>query len=325
MRRREFITGLGSAAAWSVVARAQQPAMPVVGVLNATSSVGYARQLAAFRQGLNEVGYVEGRNVAIEYRSADGQYERLPVLAADLVRSQVSVIATIGGIPSALAAKSATTTIPIVFQMGVDPVEMGLIASLSRPGGNITGVVNLNLEVGPKRLQMLHELVPIATKIAVLVNPTNPNREIVLKEMQAAARTLGVELDVLRASTEREIDEVFASLVQSRSSALLINPDPFFNSRMGKLVALTIKHAMPTISNREFVAAGGLIGYGASLTDAHRLAGVYTGRVLAGAKPADLPVQQSTRVELVINLKMAKMLGITFPAGLLVRADEVIE
>ena len=325
IRRREFIVGLGSAAAWPVVARAQQTAMPVVGILNATSSVGYARELAAFRQGLSEGGYVEGRNVTIEYRSAEGQYDRLPSLASDLVRHPVSVIATIGGIPSALAAKSATTTIPIVFQMGVDPVEMGLIASLSRPGGNITGVVNLNLEVGPKRLQMLHELVPTATKIAVLVNPTNPNREIVLKEMQAAARTLGVELDVLRASTEREIDEVFASLVQSRSSALLINPDPFFNSRMGKLVALTIKHAMPTISNREFVAAGGLIGYGASLTDAHHLAGIYTGRVLAGAKPADLPVQQSTRVELVINLKMAKMLGITFPAGLLVRADEVIE
>jgi putative ABC transport system substrate-binding protein len=197
--------------------------MPVVGVLNATSSVGYARELAAFRQGLNEGGYVEGRNVTIEYRSADGQYERLPALAADLVRSQVSVIATIGGIPSALAAKSATTTIPIVFQMGVDPVEMGLIASLSRPGGNITGVVNLNLEVGPKRLQMLHELVPTATKIAVLVNPANPNREIVLKEMQAAARTLGVELDVLPASTEREIDEVFASLVRSRASALLMS------------------------------------------------------------------------------------------------------
>src|SRR6516165_3551234 len=215
IKRRTFIAGLGTAAAWPVVARGQQAAMPVVGVLNATSSVGYARELAAFRQGLDESGYVEGRNVAIEYRSADGQYERLPVLAADLVRSQVSVIATIGGIPSALAAKSATTTIPIVFQMGVDPVEMGLIASLSRPGGNITGVVNLNLEVGPKRLQMLHELVPIATKISVLVNPANPNREIVLKEMQAAARTLGVELDVLRASTEREIDEVFASLVRS--------------------------------------------------------------------------------------------------------------
>jgi putative ABC transport system substrate-binding protein len=248
----------------------------------------------------------------------------LPVLAADLVRRRVTVIAALGA-PAAVAAKAATTTISIVFEVGADPVEMGLLASLSRPGGNMTGVANLNLEVGPKKLQLLHELVPTATIIGLLVNPANPNNEIRSKDMQAAARTLGVEVDVLRASTERDIDEVFASLVQARVGALVINPDPFFTSRMDQLIALTVRYAMPTMSNREFAAAGGLIGYGVSLTDAYRLAGVYTGRVLAGAKPADLPVQQSTRVELVINLKTAKTLGITFPTALLVRADEVIE
>ena len=325
IKRRAFIAGLGGAAAWPVVARAQQAAMPVIGVLNATSSVGYARELVAFRQGLNESGYVEGRNVAIEYRSAEGQYDRLPSLAADLVRRRVSVIATIGGIPSALAAKSATTTIPIVFELGVDPVEMGLITSLSRPDGNITGVANLNVELGPKKLELLHELIPTATIIGLLVNPANPNIEIVSKDMQVAARALGVEVDVLHASTDREIDDVFASLIRSRARSLVINPDPFFVSRMEQLVVLTVRYAMPTIYNREFAAAGGLIGYGASSTDAYRLVGVYTGRILGGAKPADLPVQQSTRVELVINLKTAKTLGITFPTGLLVRAEEVIE
>jgi putative tryptophan/tyrosine transport system substrate-binding protein len=224
-----------------------------------------------------------------------------------------------------LAAKAATTTIPIVFESGADPVEMGLITSLSRPGGNMTGVSNLNLEVGPKKLQLLHELVPTATIIGLLVNPANPNNEIMSKDMQAAARTLGVELDVPRASTERDIDEVFASLVQARVGALVINPDPFFTVQIEQLVALTVRYAMPTIYNREFGAAGGLMGYGASLTDAYRLAGVYTGRVLAGAKPADLPVQQSTKVSLVINLKTARALGLTVPQTLLVSADEVIE
>jgi putative ABC transport system substrate-binding protein len=323
IRRREFIAGLGSAAAWPAVARAQQPVMPVIGVLNA-SSEGYARELVAFREGLNERGYVEGRNVAIEYRSADGQYEQLPALAADLVRRRVTVIAAFAA-PSALAAKAATTTIPIVFEVGVDPAEMGLMTSLSRPGGNITGVANLNVELGPKKLELLHELVPTATVIGLLVNPANPNNEIRSKDMQAGARTLGVEVDVLRASTERDIDEVFARLVQARVGALVINPDPFFTSRMEQLVALTVRHAMPTIYNREFAAAGGLVGYGVNLTDAYRLAGVYTGRVLAGAKPADLPVQQSTRVELVINLKMAKVLGLTIPETLLATADEVIQ
>jgi putative ABC transport system substrate-binding protein len=324
VKRRTFIAGLGSAAVLPVVALAQQPAMPVVGVLNAVSSVGRARELAGFFQGLNEGGYVEGRNMAIEHRSADGQYERLPALAADLVRRRVTVIAALGA-PSAVAAKAATTTIPIVFEVGADPVDMGLLPSLSRPGGNITGVANLNSEVGPKKLQLLYELVPTATIIGLLVNPDNPGNEIRTKDMQAGARTLGVELDVLRASTQRGIDEVFASLAQKRVGALVINPDSLFSGGIEQLVALTVRYAMPTIYNREFAAAGGLIGYGVNLADAYRMVGVYTGRVLAGAKPADLPVQQSTRVELVINLKMAKTLGITFPPALLVRADEVIE
>jgi putative ABC transport system substrate-binding protein len=323
VKRRTFIAGLGSAAAWPVVARAQQ-ATPVVGVLNAISSAGRAHELAAFRQGLNEGGYVEGRNVAIEYRSADGQYEQLRVLAADLVRRRVTVIAALGA-PAAVAAKVATTAIPIVFEVGADPVEMGLLASLSRPGGNITGVVNLNSEVGPKKLQLLYELVPKPTIIGLLVNPANPNNEIRSKDMQAGARTLGVEVDVLRASTERDIDEVFASLVQKRVGALVINPDPLFTGGIEQLVALTIRYAMPTIYNREFAAAGGLIGYGVNLADAYRLTGVYTGRVPAGTKPTYLPVQLSTRVELVINLKMAKTLGLTIPETLLATADEVIQ
>ena len=322
--RRTFIAGLGSAAAWSVAARAQQPAMPVVGVLNAISSVGRARELAAFRQGLNEGGYVEGRNVTIEYRSADGQYEQLLALAADLVRRRMTVIAALGA-PAAVAAKAATTTIPIVFEVGADPVETGLIATLSRPGGNITGVTNLNVELGPKKLQLLHGLVPTAATIGLLVNPANPISEIASKDMQAAARNLGVEVDVLRASAERDIDEVFASLVQKRVGALVITGDPLFTGRIEQLVALTARYAMPTIYNREFAAAGGLIGYGVNLADAYRLTGVYTGRVLAGTKPADLPVQQSTRVELVINLKMAKALGLTVPETLLATADEVIQ
>jgi putative ABC transport system substrate-binding protein len=325
MKRRTFIAGLGSAAAWPVVARAQQPAIPVIGLLNASSSEAYARELAAFRQGLNEGGYVEGRNVAIEYRSADGQYERLPAFAADFVRRQVRVIASIGGIASALAAKDATSTIPIVFEVGADPVETGLIPSLSRPGGNVTGVTNLNVELGPKKLELLHELIPTATIIGLLLNSANPSSEIAAKDMRAAARSLGVELHVRRASTEREIDGIFASLIQSRVGGLVIGPDPFFTGRIEQLVALTVRHAIPAIYNREFATVGGLIGYGGSLTDAYRMAGVYTGRVLAGAKPADLPVQQSSKVELVINLKMAKTLGITFPIAILVRADEVIE
>jgi putative ABC transport system substrate-binding protein len=306
---------------WPFAAQAQQPAAPVIGVLNAISSMGRVR---AFYRGLNDGGYVEGRNVAIEYRSAGGEYERLPALAADLVNRRVAVIAALGA-PAALAAKAATSAIPIVFEVGADPVEVGLLASLSRPGGNMTGVANLNLEVGPKKLQLLHELVPTATIIGLLVNPTNPNNEIRSKDMQAAAHILGVELEILRASTERDIDEVFANLVLARVGALAINPDAFITGRIEQLVALAARYAMPTIYNREFAAAGGLIGYGVDLAEAYRLAGVYTGRVLAGAKPADLPVQRSTKVELVINLKAAKTLGIIFPTSLLVRADKVIE
>jgi putative ABC transport system substrate-binding protein len=257
----------------------------------------------------------------MEHRSANGQYEQLPALAADLVRRRMTVIAALGA-PAAVAAKAATTTIPIVFEVGADPVEMGLLASLSRPGGNITGVANLNSEVGPKKLQLLYELVPTATIIGLLVNPANPGNEIRTKVMQAAARTLGVEIEVLRASSERDIDDAFARLAQKRGGALVINPDSLFTGGIEKLVALTVRYAMPTIYNREFASAGGLIGYGVNLADAYRLAGVYTGRVLAGAKPAELPVQQSTRVELVINLKMAKTLGITFPTSLLVRGDD---
>jgi putative ABC transport system substrate-binding protein len=324
MRRREFIAGLGSAVAWPLAARAQQPAMPVMGYLSARSADLERPLVLAFRQGLSDGGYVEGRNVAIEYRWADGQYEQLPSLAADLVHRRVTVIAALG-IPAAVAAKAATTTIPIVIEVGADPIEMGLITSLSRPSGNITGISNLNLAVGPKKLQLLREVVPTATTIGLLLNPANPNSEIASKDMRAAASTLGVELDVRRASTEREIDEVFASLVQARVGALVIDPDSFFSSRIERLVALTVRYAMPTIYNREFAAAGGLIGYGASLADAFRLTGVYTGRVLAGAKPADLPVQQSTKVSLGINLKTTKALGITIPETLLATADEVIQ
>jgi putative ABC transport system substrate-binding protein len=280
--------------------------------------------LAGFRQGLNEGGYVEGRNVAMEHRSANGQYEQLPALAADLVRRRMTVIAALGA-PAAVAAKAATTTIPIVFEVGADPVEMGLLASLSRPGGNITGVANLNSEVGPKKLQLLYELVPTATIIGLLVNPANPGNEIRTKVMQVAARTLGVEIEVLRASTERDVDEAFARLAQKRVGALVINPDSLFTGGIEQLVALTVRYAMPTIYNREFAVAGGLIGYGVNLADAYRLAGIYTGRALAGAKPADLPVQQSSRVELVINLKTAKALGLTIPETLLATADEVIQ
>jgi ABC-type uncharacterized transport system substrate-binding protein len=326
MRRRQFITLLGGAAAWPIAARAQQPAMPVIGFLGSASAGPYARMMAAFRQGLNETGYVEGRNVAIEYRWAEGQNDRLPALAADLVRRQVTVIATTGT-PETLAAKAATATIPIVFQVGIEPVQVGLVASLSRPGGNLTGVTNLNVEVGPKRLELLKELVPTATLMALLVNPTSPNlTESTTKDALAAARTLGVQLHVLHASTERDIDDAFAALVQLRAGALVIGSDVFFNSRREQLAALALRHAVPAIFQyREFAVAGGLMSYGANFTESYRQVGVYTGRVLKGEKPSDLPVHQSTKVELIINLKTAKALGITFPLTVLGRADEVIE
>jgi putative ABC transport system substrate-binding protein len=327
MKRREFITLLtGAAVVCPMAASAQQPAMPVIGFLGSASAGPYARMMAAFRQGLNEIGYVEDRNVAIEYRWAEGQNDRLPALAADLVRRQVTVIATTGT-PETLAAKGATATIPIVFQVGIEPVQVGLVASLSRPGGNLTGVTNLNVEVGPKRLELLNELVPTATLMALLVNPTSPNlTESTTKDALAAARTLGVQLHVLHASTERDIDDAFAALVQLRAGALVIGSDVFFNSRREQLAALALRHAVPAIFQfREFAVAGGLMSYGANFTDSYRQVGVYTGRVLKGEKPSDLPVHQSTKVELIINLKTAKALGITLPLTLLGRADEVIE
>jgi putative ABC transport system substrate-binding protein len=300
--------------------------MPVVGYMGARSADDSVRLVAAFRQGLAEAGYVEGRNVAIEFRWADNQNDRLVALAADLVRRQVTVIIA-DSTPGALTAKAATATIPIVFSMGSNPVELGLVASLNQPGGNLTGVTNLNVEVGPKRLELLHELVPTATVVALLVNPTSPNlAEVTAKDLQAAARTLGLQIRVLQASTERELDTAFATLVQLQAGALVIGPDAFFDSRSEQLAALAIRHAVPTIYQfREFAAAGGLISYGGIYTDPFRQAGVYTGRILKGEKPADLPVQQSTKVELVINLKTARALGLNFPLTLLRRADEVIE
>jgi len=328
MRRREFITLLGgAAAAWPLAARGQQPAVPVVGVLSAEWPDSFADRLRAFRQGLSETGYVEGRNVAIEYRWAEGRNDRLPSLAAELVRRQVTVIAALGSTPAALVAKAASTTIPIVFYLGADPVEVGLVASLSRPGGNLTGVVTLNVEVGAKRLELLHEMVPTATIVALLVNPRNPTlAEALTRDSQAAARTPGLNLHVLHASSEREFDTAFASLVQLRAGALVIGADALFNSLSEQIAALTVRHAVPAIYQfREFTAAGGLMSYGSTVADTYRPLGVYTGRILKGEKPADLPVQQATRVELIINMKTAKALGLTVPLPLLGRADEVIE
>jgi putative ABC transport system substrate-binding protein len=325
MRRREFITVLSGAAAWPLAARAQQPAMPVIGFLGSRGPGDDPHLLDAWRRGLNEAGYVEGRNVTVEYRFAENRYDRLPTLAADLVRRRVDVIAANG--PAAQAAKAATATIPIVFTAGFDPVELGLVASLNRPGGNITGVSILDVELGPKRLELLHELVPTATIIAVLINPTDLARaEIISKNLQAAARTLGLQPHVLHASTDRDLDAVFTSLVQLRAGGLVIGGDPFFNSRSKQLGALSIRHAMPAAFQfRPFAEAGGLMSYGANLADTYHLVGVYTGRILKGEKPADLPVQRASKVDLIINLKTANALGLTVPLSLLGRADEVIE
>jgi len=326
-KRREFITLLGgAAAAWPLAAHAQS-VMPVIGFLRPSPPESVAHLLPAFRAGLKEIGFVEGQNIAIEYRWPDLQDDRLRETAAELVRRQVAVIVTPGSTAAAHAAKAVTTTIPIVYSSGVDPVKSGLIASLSKPGGNLTGATTLNVQVVPKRLELLHEMVPTATIIALLVNPTNPAyAESLSRDVQAAARALALQIHVLHASTERDFETVFATLVQLRAGALVIGPDTFFTARSEQLAALTVRHAVPTIyQNREFAAAGGLMSYGGSFPDLYRQAGVYTGRILKGAKPSDLPVVQSTKVELIINLKTAKMLGLSVPPTLLARADEVIE
>ena len=322
--RREFIVTLGgTAVAWPLAVRAQQP-MPVIGFLNGASADGYAIPALAFRQGLKDTGYVEGQNVAIEYRWAEGQYERLPAMAADLVRRQVAVIAANSA--SMLPAKAATASIPIVFTTSLDPVQLGLVASLARPGGNVTGVTSLNVEVGPKRLELLHELVPTATVVALLVNPDNPNAETLARDLEAVARRLGLQLHVLRARAERDFDTVFATLRQLRAGALVIGTDAFFTSRGEQLAALCVRHGLPAVyQTREFAMAGGLVSYGSLLTESFRMVGVYTGRILKGDKPNDLPVQQITKIEMILNLKTAKALGITVPLPLSGRADEVIE
>jgi putative ABC transport system substrate-binding protein len=325
MRRREFITLLGGAAvSWPLAVRAQQPAMPVLGFLNTRAPDQDPQFLAAFHQGLKETGWVEGRNVTVEYRWAEGQNDRLPALAADLVRRGVTVIAA--NSQATAAAKAATTTIPIVFITGADPVQVGFVASLNRPGGNLTGVTSLDVELNGKRLELLHELLPKAGALAALVNPTFPGSDIISKHLQAAASTLGLQLHILHASTQRDIDTVFTTLARLQASGLVIGNDPFFTSWSERLAALALGHGVAAIYEfREFAAAGGLMSYGGSVTDLYRLLGVYAGRILKGEKPADLPVQQRTNVELIINLKTARALGITVPLPLLGRADEVIE
>jgi putative tryptophan/tyrosine transport system substrate-binding protein len=327
IRRREFVTLLGGAAAWPRAANAQQPAMPVIGYLDPRSPHTIADQLRAFRQGLKDSGYVEGENVAIEYRWAEGQFDLLPALAAELVRRRVAVIATNGGPAAAFAAKAATTTIPIVFSVAEDPVRLGLVASLARPGGNLTGVNLVLGELTAKRLGLLRELVPGAARVAVLVNPTNStNAETTLRDVEPAARAVALQIQLLKASTSREIEAAFASFVRERPDALFVGHDTFLTNRRVQLVHLATRHAVPaTYALRDFAEVGGLMSYGVNITDALRQLGVYAGRILKDAKPADLPVVQSSKFELVINAVTARMLGLTVPPSLLSVADEVIE
>jgi putative ABC transport system substrate-binding protein len=325
VRRREFITLIGGGAAvWPLAARAQQAAMPVIGFLNPTSPDAFAGGLRGFRQGLKDTGYVEGENVAIDYRWAENQIDRLPLLAAELVRRRVAVI--VGNTPSAFAAKAATTTIPIVFLVAEDPVKLGLVASLARPGGNLTGINMFSAELVAKRLDLLRELVPGAARVGVLVNPAGPDAETTLRDVEPAARAIGLQIQVLNASTSREINAAFVTFVRDRADALFVGSDPFLSSRRVQLVNLATRHAIPaSFSNRESPEIGGLMSYGANILDAWRQSGTYVGRILKGAKPADLPVEQSTKFELVINAETARMLGLNVPEKLLVRADEVIE
>jgi ABC-type uncharacterized transport system substrate-binding protein len=326
MRRREFITLLGGAAAWPLTARAQQQALPVIGFLNTASPVTFSHLLGAFRQGLKDSGLSEGDNVAIEYRWAENEFDRLPTLARELVRHQVAVITATGGIHSALAAKAATSTIPIVFNIGDDPVKLGLVASLARPGGNVTGVNNFIYELMAKRLTLLRELVPSAVRVAVLVNPANAQTETTLRDVEAAARPPGLQIQIAKASTAREIDAAFAALARDRVDALFVPPDPLFISRRIQIVQLAARHAVPaTYPVRDFAEAGGLMSYGTDTADAWRQTGVYTGRIIQGAKPADLPVVQPTKFELVINAQTARMLDLAVPSSLFATADTVIE
>jgi putative tryptophan/tyrosine transport system substrate-binding protein len=327
VKRRALITLLGgAAAAWPLAARAQQPATPVIGFLDTRSPDTIGDRLRGFRQGLKETGFAEHDNVTIVYRWAEGQYDRLPVLAADLVRRQVAVIVSGGGIPPALAVKAATTTIPIVFAVPQDPASIGLVASLARPGENLTGVNFFTTELAAKRLGLLRELVPGAARVAVLVNPANPNTEVTLKEVEAAARSMGLQLQVFNASTSQEIDAVFATIGRERPDGIFLGGDSFFIVRRVQLTNLTVRHAIPAaFSQREFTEVGGLISYGSKIADAYRQVGVYTGRILKGAKPADLPVVQSSKFELIINAQTARMLGLNVPPSLLALADEVIE
>jgi putative ABC transport system substrate-binding protein len=326
LKRREFISLLGGAAAWPRAARAQQASMPAIGFLESKSARDSRQTVAAFHRGLNEAAFIEGQNVAIEYRWADNQHDRLPTLAADLVRRKVAVIAA-PDTASALAAKAATTTIPIVFNTSADPVAVGLVASFNRPGGNVTGITSLNSEVASKRLELLHEVVPKASTIGLLVNQANPQlAHVYIADMQAASRSLALQILVLNASSNDEIDEAFAALAQQGIGALVVTPDPLFNSRNEQLAALVLRYALPAISAyREFTMAGGLFSYGTSLADIYRQLGIYTAKILKGENPAELPVSQSTKIELIINVRTARLLGLSFPVAVLGRADEAIE